>query len=354
MMALYDYGNTRLRAQTSRMFSPQTLDSFADLNSLDRLISHLSKSHYKNSIEISLTYAHGYGCITHALHRELLEIRQVLERFYDQRLWEKIRTIFMRVDLQNIKTIFRGILHKSNIDMIIRSLSPLGTLPEYILTAISKSENIQDAIDKMIVFELDFANELLRLKSSSDPIYSSEIERILEIWFFKHIETILRGGDKNLKLLRQLNNKEVDTVNINTLLRFIDAPNSPELEKNPIEYFLVNGGEIERQLFLDLSKETSVKIAITQIALHNYHDELVEALVRYEQNGLLSEFEKSLRIHTNRWLSKLTKLNPFGIGVPMGYIALRKNEIRNIRWIADGIYSGFEKDYIKDNIEIIK
>ncbi|MCD6356198.1 MAG: V-type ATPase subunit, partial [Anaerolineaceae bacterium] len=128
-MALYDYGNTRLRVKISELFSLQKLMSFADLNSLGSFISQLSKSHYKNAIEISITHAHGYERISEALRRELFGIRTTLKQFYEPPLWEKIRTIFLRVDLQNIKTIVRGISHKVRTDLIINSLSPLSTIP---------------------------------------------------------------------------------------------------------------------------------------------------------------------------------------------------------------------------------
>ena len=51
------------------------------------------------------------------------------------------------------------------------------------------------------------------------------------------------------------------------------------------------------------------------------------------------------------WLVGLPKLYPLGIGVPLGYAAMKKSEIRNIRWIAKGIQSAFEPAYIKENLE---
>ena len=47
-MALYDYGNTRLRARISRLQSIQTLESFSDLTSIDSFVSSLTKTPIKN------------------------------------------------------------------------------------------------------------------------------------------------------------------------------------------------------------------------------------------------------------------------------------------------------------------
>jgi len=353
-MALYDYGNTRLRARISNLFSIQMLESLSDLTTTDSLISALSKTHYKESIEISLTYSHGYGCIAEALRRELTEIRNILYRFYDPDLWKKIKIIFLRVDLQNIKAIIRGISHKERIDTITSSISSLGTIDDRFLSQIAKSRNVAEAIDKIAIYKLDFADELLQIKSSKKTIYTSEIERVLEIWYFKKMTSILSGRDENTQLLRKYNAIEADIVNVNTLLRFVNAPSSSDIENHPIDYFIIDSGSFSRKQLLQLSKENSVKNVINQLASSKYHNYLLKAFSCFKENGLLSEFENKLRMYALNWLVMLPKLNPFGVGVPMGYVAMKKNEIRNIRWIAKGIYSGFEPVFIKENLERVK
>jgi V/A-type H+/Na+-transporting ATPase subunit C len=350
-MALYDYGNTRLRARISNFFSVRTLESFSDLTSLDSLISTLSKTHYKSSIEISLTYAHGYGCITEALRRETTNIRQNLQHFYDPDIWEKIKVMFLRVDLQNMKSIIRGICHQARVETIINALSPLGTIDEQLLSRIAKSKDIAEAIDKIAIYKLDFAGILLEQKNSEKTCNASDLERSLENWYFEKMSSTLKGNDDNISQLRKLIAIEADIINLNLLLRFVDAPTSPELVGHSIGYFIIDYGNFRRNQIIQLSKEKSVEAVVAQLAFAHYHNYLMEAISCYRENGLLSEFENKIRIYSLKWLAMLPKMNPFGIGVPMGYTALKNSEIRNIRWIAKGIYSGFEPEYIKENIE---
>jgi len=353
-MPLYDYGNTRLRARISKLFTFQKLESFSHLTSIDSLISQLSKTHYKDAIQIALTYSHGYGCITETLRRKLIEIKDNLERFYDPEIWEKIKIIFLRADVENIKSIVRGIIHNSDPSVIMRSLSPLGVIPEQYITRIAKSRNIQDAIDRMAVYELDFASELLALKGSDKMSSSAELERVLEYWYFDMTRSILSGRGENLELLRKFNIIEMDINNINTLLRFIDAPDSPDMAGARIEHFLIGEGSFPTKLLNKLSRLSSVEQAIEHLAKKEYHVPLNNALDCFAETHLLSEFENQIRIYALRWLSLLPKLNPFGVGVPMGYVAVKKSEIRNIRWIAKGIDSGFETDFIIENIERVQ
>jgi len=353
-MPLYDYGNTRLRARISKLFSFPTLESFAYLTSLDSLISQLSKTHYQDAIQIALTYAHGYGCISDALRRKLIEIQDNLRRFYDPEIWEKIKTIFLREDVKNIKSIIRGIIHKTQPRIIINSLSPLGVIPEQYTTRIAQAKNIQDAIDRMSVYQLEFAPNLLSLKGSDRFASSAELERVLEFWYFSKIEQILKGSGENIDLLRKANVIEIDITNINTLLRYVDAPDSPETAGSTIEHFLIEGGSYSPKYLINLSHTNLISDVINKLAGKKYQSYLMEALNCYQETQLLSEFENQLRIYALRWLSLLPKLSPFGVGVPMGYVALKKSEIRNIRWIAKGILSGFEPKFIVENIERIQ
>lgn len=353
-MALYDYGNTRLRARISNFFSYETLESYAYLTSVDSLISQLSKTHYKDAIEIALTYSHGYGCISDALRRKLVEIQDNLRRFYAPEIWEKIKTIFLRSDVDNIKSIIRGIIHKTEPGLIVNALSPLGVIPEQYIQRIAQSKNIQDAIDRMAIYQLEFAPALLKLKGTDKFASSAELERELEIWYFSTTERILKGRDENMALLKKSNMIEIDITNINTLLRFIDAPDSPDTSGASIEHFLIKGGSFELKYLINLSHTPKIDEAIKKLAGKKYHTSLMTALECYHETQLLSEFENQIRIYALRWFSMLPKLNPFGVGVPMGYLALKKSEIRNIRWIAKGILSGFEPEFIIENIERIR
>jgi vacuolar-type H+-ATPase subunit C/Vma6 len=51
----------------------------------------------------------------------------------------------------------------------------------------------------------------------------------------------------------------------------------------------------------------------------------------------LSEFEVELRAaQLNRAAGRI-RTDPLGAGVPLGYLALKSNEIANLRWIARGV-----------------
>jgi vacuolar-type H+-ATPase subunit C/Vma6 len=45
--------------------------------------------------------------------------------------------------------------------------------------------------------------------------------------------------------------------------------------------------------------------------------------------------------------------DPLGIGVVLGYVALKENEVNNIHWIAQGINIGLKADVIREEVEFL-
>jgi vacuolar-type H+-ATPase subunit C/Vma6 len=197
-MALYDYGNTRLRARISRLQSIQTLENFSDLTSIDSLISALTKTPYQASIEAALTYAHGYSCVAEAMRRELHQIADDLNRFYDGDARQKIGGIFKRNDLLNIKAILRGLSHESRLEDITNSLFPMGTIPDPILVQIAKSKDVLEAISRIVVYQLPMAKPLMELKARQHDLTSSQVELALERWYFSQIRSDYSGNRKRI------------------------------------------------------------------------------------------------------------------------------------------------------------
>ncbi len=352
-MVLYDYGNTRLRARISRLQSYKALESFSDLTSIDSFVSALTKTHYKESIETALTYAHGYACISEAMQRELKGIVIDLNRFYEGDACQKVSMIFRRMDLLNIKAILRGLSHEAHIEDVTSAFSPLGTIPNPILLQIAKSKDVYEAISRITVYQLPMAQPLMELKARLQNLNSSDIELALEKWYFMQVKEDLKGNSEDTRILREYYAIEADIVNLNTLLRFVNSSETYDRTQSDIESYLISSGNITLRQILSLSKMSAVEDVIRILFSTEYGKFLQKALECYSDTKLLSEFENQLRMFALNWLAGLPKLYPLGIGVPLGYTALKRSEIRNLRWIAKGIQSSFGPEYIKDNLERI-
>jgi vacuolar-type H+-ATPase subunit C/Vma6 len=70
-------------------------------------------------------------------------------------------------------------------------------------------------------------------------------------------------------------------------------------------------------------------------------------LASYVHSARLSDLEKQLNFYRLEWMSKQITNDPLGIGVMLGYLALKINEVTNIRWIAQGISLELQPDAIR-------
>jgi V/A-type H+-transporting ATPase subunit C len=353
-MALYDYGNTRLRARLSELLPIEKLESFSGFTTIESLISSLTKTTYKETIEEALTYAHGYECVNQAMKIASAGIYKDLMRFYQDDEQEKVRIIFYRNDLQNLKAIFRGVLHQVPIEQIIDSFSHMGTLPEITLQQLVKSEDLNDLINRMAVFQLPVSQPLLVLRSSKTLLRSADIELAMEKWYFHEIQRLLNGNSEDAQLLRKFYNTEADIVNLNTALRFVGSEKGHEELGDRIGDYWIEGGDITIDRWNQLVHITPVQSMVQQLFNTRYKKFLAEAVNCYQSTGMLSEFENQMRMYLLAWSAGLPSQYPLGIGVVLGYVALKRSEIKNLRWIAKGIESGFEAAYIRENLEIIQ
>ncbi len=352
-MALYDYGNTRLRAQISRLLDIQTLEAFADLRSLESLISALTRTAYKESIETALTFAHGYSCLQEAINLELRNLVHALTRYYEGDALKKIHLIFLRDDVLNIKAILRGIFYENHVEEIIKSFSSLGTIPEVVLRQLAQSQDINEAINRMIIYSLPMALVLLDLRSRHGDLSFPQIELELEKWYFSQGLAETRMNTENCRIMKKAFAIEADIVNLNTVLRFIAS--NAELASKPqdMDRHFVPSGNISDRTLLKMMKRDLIEESVRDLFKTGYGKFLRVALDCYHETHLLSEFENQIRMYALEWSANLPKLYPLGIGVALGFIALKKSEIKNIRWIAHGIQAGFPPSEIKEKMEKI-
>lgn len=350
-MALYDYGNTRLRARLSELLPIDHLESFAGLYSIDSLISALTKTPYKESIEEALTYAHGYECVNQAMKIASAKIYDDLMNFYRQDTQSKIQMIFYRSDLQNLKAVFRGVLHQIPLEQITQSFSHMGTISENVLQQLVKSEDLDELINRLAVFQLPVSHPLLELRNEQSLINSSDIEVAMEKWYFHEIKKLLRGNLEDIRLLREFYQIEADIVNLNTALRFVGSERGHAEMGDRIGEYWIDGGSLSVERWMELVSISRVEKLVQGLFNTRYKPFLSEAINCYQSTKMLSEFETQMRMYLLTWLSGLPRSFPLGIGVPMGYVALLRSEIKNIRWIAKGIVSGFSPDYIREKLE---
>lgn len=355
-MVDFDYGNARIRALKSRLLSRRQLDSLAVAEHLTGLIAALIKTAYQKPIETALTRTSGLDCITEALHHNLLDTLGNVSGYFDEQAGEMARIVLRRYDIHNLKAILRGLSRHVSADEILSAMIPVGELTSSTLAELARSPDPRAAMDTMAMLGMVFAQPLLRLRAEHPGAGTAEMELAMDRWYFQECYQYLEEARKAGKNLMDAMQLEADLINLTTMLRFVHFPGERKFlrEWMHIDQFddlLVGPGKLPVAMLSEASRQDTVEAAVGIFAGTPYKSPLKDGLENYARSALLSDIEKQLKRYRLHWMASQIIKDPLGIGVLLGYFALKINEINNIRWIAHGINLGLNTDAIRTELE---
>lgn len=357
-MSHFDYGNARLRAMKSRLLSQQDLISLAEVGSVKGLVAALTKTAYRKPIEAALARASGLDCISTALKDDLVYSLGRIHRYYDGGAYEMVMIALRAYDIHNLKTILRGLASGAAPAEIMEALLPVGELELHFLTELARLPDPRAAIDLLATMNSTYAEPLLRLRSSHPGVETNRVELALEQWRFGQAKKYLESENLTRDILSSALDLDADIANLLTILRFLHAPAerrllSEWLGEDDLRALLFGPGSLSFDLLVRAGLEDSIESAIGLFAMTVYKDALDAGAVAYMQSGRLSDLERHLNRFRLRWMVSKMRADPLGIGVVLGYTAMKVNEVGNLRWIAQGASLGMSTPAMRANLEFV-
>jgi V/A-type H+-transporting ATPase subunit C len=357
-MPEYEYGNARLRAMKSRLLSQRTLHDLAETESLQGLITALTRTAYQISIEAALTRFTGMNSIDEALRSDLVATVGRISGFFHEETRRLIALVLRSYDIENLKAILRGLSKNVSSAEIISVLLPIGELTIDELRELARSNNPREAIDRMASQSLPFAAPLLKLRGERPGAETFEMELALDRWHYHHVNQTLRGEADGDGLLVSAFALEADLANVLTALRFAHSPREREALREKYHTddagrFFIEAGRIPPGTLSEAAARDSVPSAVEALSGTLFDSALRAGVEVYSRTNRLSDIERKLRQVRLMQRMGMIEKDPLGIGVTLGYIALKVNEIGNLRWIAHGIELGLAPDAIKADLEIV-
>lgn len=356
-MSDYDYGNARLRAMRSRLLSRRELEILAETGSLQGLIAALTKTVYQKPIESALTRFTGMNCIDEALRNDLINTIGKISSFYQEETHKTITLVLRTYDIDNLKTILRGLSKNAPSGEIIAALLPVGELKIGTLRELARLNNPREAIDLMASQSLPFAAPLLKLRAEHPGAEFFEMELALDQWHAHETHQALRSQEEETPLANAFA-LDADLANILTILRFVHDPRERDVLRNKLGSeelapLFIRAGKIPVEMLSTASKQDAISSAVESFAGTAFESALRAGLEIYSHSNRLSDIEKKLRRYRLEQLAWLMPKDPLGIGVVLGYIALKVNEIGNLRWIARGINLDLKAEAIQAELETV-
>jgi V/A-type H+-transporting ATPase subunit C len=356
-MSDYDYGNARLHAMKSRLLSARELESLTEAGSVQGLIAALTKTAYQRPIEAALTHSSGMDCIDEALRGDLVNTVGRINGFYKEEARQRVAIVLRTYDIENLKTILRGLSKNTPSGEIAAALLPVGELKIDTLRELARLNNPREAIDLLASQSLPFAHPLLELRAEHPGAETFEMELALDQWHYYETHQALRGeaGESPLAYAMAL---DADLTNLLTVLRFTHDPREREVLRDrwgsdEIGRLFIKAGRLPVVALVSAGKGDGVASVVESFAGTPYESALRAGLEAYVRSNRLSDIEKHLRHYRLAQLAWLIQKDPLGIGVVPGYIALKVCEVGNIRWIARGLNLDLKAEAIRAGLETV-
>lgn len=357
-MANYDYGNARLHAMKSRLLTRQEVEALAELESVQSLVSALIKTAYQPAVEYALARAAGIEVIYQALHYEMVHTVRKTRSFFRNKAAEMVDCVLRSYDIHNLKAILRGLVRHTPPAEILSTLLPVGELPEDVLTELSRASSPREAVDMMASMNLVFAHPLLRLRAERPGVETAEMELALDRWLFQEAGQYKEERASDAEVFVSALEMDADITNLVTTLRFAHTPAErkalrQQTATEKIRHLLVGPGRLPFKLLESVANQEAFEEAIKLLSASPYAVPLQAGLETYRQSGRLSDIERRLQRYRLEWAVNLISEDPLGIGVFLGFLALKINEVGNLRWIAQGIHTGLKPDAIRPALEFV-
>ena len=356
-MADFDYGNARLRAMKSRLLEPRELRALVESHTLPGLVAALTQTAYRKSVEVALTRASDMDCIMHALRIDLVSTLGNIKTFYHDDAGQMVNIVMRTYDLQNLKAVLRGLDKNVPPSEILSTLLPVGELKYSTLVELTRAPRPRGAIDMLASMNLPVARPLLRLRAEHPGARVADMELALDQWHFQEATDYLKKHFRTEEVLLAALKLDADITNLLTAIRFAQSPEERKMLDQQtgvqkIQQLFVGPGRLPFALLERAASQDTVEAAIDLLTGTVYEESLQAGLRAYSRLGRLSDFEKSLERYRLIWMRGLIARYPLGIGVVLGYLALKINEISNIRWIAHGINLDLKPEAIWADLEM--
>lgn len=334
----------------SRLLTRRDLEDLAGVGSLRALVAALAKTPYRQALEAALVQLADREAVLAALRADFEETVTSLRRFYNGDAAVRVRLILNQYDVHNLKAVLRGLGGHAAPGEIRAALLPVGLLTGDVLAELAQAPNPRAAVDLLASSGQPYARPLLRLRAEKPGATTQEMELRLDQWYFEDaLATAQELSDDTLLDALRL---EADLINVHSALRLAAAPDEVKavagwLDTDALSALFVGPGRIPFDLLARAVRQEAVAGAVDLLAGSAYAGALASGMEQYRRTGRLSSFERQLLYFRLSRYASLIARQPLAVGVVLGYLALKANEIDNLRWIANGIHLGMKPENIR-------
>lgn len=347
----YGYPNARIRAMKSFLFDRGFYQKLLDMEDISDIITALENTGYKKDIEEGIIKYPDASGVDEGLRRNISATFRKIEKMVEGEQKKLLDILLGRFDVHNIKTALRAKNVGASEDEIINSYIPAGSLEEALLVELAKQKDIRASIDVLAIWHVPFADVLTRAFPEFNSTQKlSTLELAVDKYYYNRGMKSIRKRSLSHRFVREILSREIDSVNIMTVLRLMKEEMTVE---EMSEYFIEGGNEIKFDRFIILAEQEDVEGIVQELQGTSFGRLLSENLANFYEKQTISYLERLLEEMIIRKCVSMFRADPLSIAVIIGYIWAKYNEIVNLRIIVRGKSVGMPEDKIKEALVLV-
>ncbi|MBU0590984.1 V-type ATPase subunit [Candidatus Micrarchaeota archaeon] len=355
----YGYSNARIKAMKGLLLKPSFLDELIKVGSVDAMIELLQRTDYKIDLSAASFDYSGSELIETVASQNFARTVQKVLRFTPEGDRHALRALLVKWDLLNLKTIMHAKRLGRSYDDTKAYLFPVGGLSDDDFKRLLKAD------EKTIFREIKRTKLGEQMLSTSTAHFSKRMwekfrTALRSVDMFVQMETIIDAylyllmdkglaeiNDSETNHIRNILKKEIDARNILIIERLKNQKTDP----SKIRDSLIKGGTLKESFITRLidAKDFStvmnlIKNKFPSLDMANTKDTNNVSLVDLE-----IALEKSLAIQKTSAFYRAV----LSVGVVLGFLLLKEEEVNNLRKIAKGKEFGMSEEDVKNMLVIV-
>ncbi|MFH1151024.1 MAG: V-type ATPase subunit [Actinomycetota bacterium] len=329
----YVYVNARVRGMRSHLLTRDFFMRLVEADNFEALHALLEQTIYRREVNEAFLLNPVRPDYDQALTLNLIAaFRKILDAVGgDPR--RLVNILLSRYDVQNIKSVLRGKHGDATTSEITNILVPVGSLRLEQLEVLAGQREIRDVINTMQSQQMKYARPLI----DAYPDFTKKdhdlavLELALDKYFYRDAIEQLKGKGTNTEMVRQMLVGEVDMRNISTLVRIRGV----RLDDEEVENLRIPGGALSADEFLHLDRLGDIVRIVSDYPDPRYRKVLQKALAEYQEIDLVA-FDRELEHEMTRRGAAMSNLDVLSIGVIIGFMWQKNNEVINLRILLRG------------------
>lgn len=335
----YPYVTARVKAKRALLLPKDAYDRLL-LMEIPEIARLLGEREYKaEMLALGARYS-GVDLIENAVTRNLAKVYNQIYEFSEGSLRTMVGQYLDRYDLENIKAIVRSKVYGATPDEVFEDLVPAGSFSEDFLRQLVDMPTLDEVFKALEGTIYGTAFAALGKKASEVGSWAEWEDRVSRLYYVDLLAAIPPSTEAN-RFMRQFVKREIDIVNLKTLLRAWDAK-----------------AKFEREIFLDGGDELDLESLHEMVALdkpallkrleeYSFYEDIAGALEKLEETGIGALMRRVEKVHLLE-AARYAHLQPLSILPILDYIVLKDREVQNIRIIARGKESGLSTEVLRD------